>query len=101
MCASLGSAEASSAERSVRRRRWGGRTWRRPFSAAGSAGRDISGTALISKSKGRLRAAEVETTAEDIRSSEDFRERRGIPSEAISLFIRLIKFCSEDWFLSR
>jgi hypothetical protein len=32
---------------------------------------------LASKRKGRPRAAEVETTAEDIRSSEDFRERRG------------------------
>jgi len=81
--ASLGSAAARSADRSGRTR-WGGR----PSDV--SEGRDTSGTALASKTKGRPRAAEVETTAEDIRSSEDFRERRGwSPRRLVSLFIRL------------
>src|SRR6202140_4370397 len=59
--ASLGSVEANSAGRT----RCGGRFCGCP--SAGSEGRDTSGTASVSKTKGRPRAAEVETTAEDIR----------------------------------
>ena len=52
------------------------------------AGSHTSGSS--SKTKGRPKAAEVETTAEDIDSSENFRERRGQETpEAVSLFIRL------------
>ena len=99
MCANLGSEEARSAEKSVGRMRCGGRA--RGCPCDGWEGRDTSGTALASKRKGRPRAAEVETTAEDIRSSEDFRERRGWSRGGkYSLFIRLIEFCSGGWSLS-
>jgi hypothetical protein len=44
----------------------------------------------LSNTKGRPWAAEVENTAEDINSSEDFREHRSREApQALSLFIRL------------
>jgi hypothetical protein len=53
---------------------------------AGAKGRDTSATASSSKRKGRPRAAEVETTAEDIRSSEDFQGTPGLGRGGIFAF---------------
>src|SRR5579864_3061294 len=67
-CASLGSEEV----RPERRTGCGGR---------GSVGRDTHGTASSSKTKGRPRAAEVETTAEDIRFLGKFQGTPGLLPE--------------------
>jgi hypothetical protein len=54
------------------------RCGRRPSASSAPEGcGQASAASSISKTKGRPWAAEVETTAEDIDSSENFRERRG------------------------
>jgi hypothetical protein len=76
----------------VEKARCGGRA---PAISAPEGCGQASAASSIPKTKGRLWAAEVETTAEDIDSSEDFRERRGLKAaEAYSLFIRLLELCS-------
>src|SRR5579862_1714270 len=61
-----------------------------------------SPSASSSKTKGRPRAAEVETTAEDIRFLGRFQGTPGLePSEALSLFIRLWRLCFSAVGLSR
>jgi hypothetical protein len=45
---------------------------------------------LASKTKGRLKAADVEITAEDIRSSKISGNAGAGAAEAVSLFIRLL-----------
>jgi hypothetical protein len=78
MWASLGSEEARSAESAGRR---GGRLGR--YTVSDKKGRDTSAPSSSSKKKGRPKAAGVEITTEDIRSSEDFQGTPGWNPEAI------------------
>src|ERR1700690_2205654 len=85
--------------------------WGRPPPAVRSSsarpldGKPTSGSASSSKTKGRPRAAGVETTAEDIRFLGRFQGTPGLEflagaAEAFSLFIRLLEFCSGGMGLS-
>jgi hypothetical protein len=73
--------------------RWGGRA--SPKSSAPVGCGQTSATRSLSNTKGRLWAAEVENTAEDINSSGKFQGARSWEDpQAFSLFIRLLELCA-------